>query len=125
MISAGALGSADHLPVRAICFARSRGEVFSLTKRIQGRLEDLHRPDLASMITAYAATFMADDRVATEGGLRDGSMLAVVSTNALELGIDIPDLSLAVLCGYPGQISSFRQRAGRVCRAGRHGSSPR
>jgi DEAD/DEAH box helicase domain-containing protein len=118
IIAAGALASEGHPPVRSICFARSRGEVFALTKRIQARLESVHRADLGAMVTAYAATLLADDRVAAEGSLRDGSMLAVVSTNALELGIDIPDLSLAVLCGYPGQVSSFRQRAGRVGRAG-------
>lgn len=116
----GALASDQHLPVRTICFGRSRVEVFALTKRIQGRLKELHHGDLAAAVQPYAATLLSDDRVHTEGKLRDGSTLAVVSTNALELGIDVPDLSIAVLCGYPGQISSFRQRAGRVGRVG-HG----
>jgi DEAD/DEAH box helicase domain-containing protein len=118
LIASGALASAEHLPVRTICFERSRNQVSALTKRVQGRLEALQRKDLVPMVTSYAATLLSDDRESVEGSLRDGSMLAVVSTNALELGIDIPDLSLAVLCGYPGQISSFRQRAGRVGRVG-------
>lgn len=118
MVANGALASDAHPPIRAICFGRSRVEVFALTKRIKGRLKDLHAGHLADKVSPYAATLLADDRVAAEGKLRDGSTLAVVSTNALELGIDVPDLSIAVLCGYPGQISSFRQRAGRVGRAG-------
>ncbi len=69
-------------------------------------------------VAPYAATLLDSDRVSAEGKLRDGSTLAIVSTNALELGIDIPDLSIAVLCGFPGQIASFRQRAGRVGRTG-------
>lgn len=118
LIPRGALASEHHDPVRTICFARSRNSVFALAKRLRAKLTEMQRPDIAEKVAAYAATFLADDRVEQEGKLRDGSTIAIVSTNALELGIDIPDLSLAVLCGYPGQISSFRQRAGRVGRTG-------
>ena len=118
MIGGGALASAHHLPVRTIAFARARQTVFQLTQRIRNHLKELHRGDLADTVAPYAATFLADDREDAEDRLRDGSTLAIVSTSALELGIDIPELSLAVLVGYPGQISSFRQRAGRVGRAG-------
>lgn len=118
LVPKGALASAEHPPVRTICFERSRIGVFALEQRIKAKLKELRREDLASTVASYAATFLAEDRAAQEQRLRDGSILAITSTNALELGIDIPDLSLAVLCGYPGQISSFRQRAGRVGRAG-------
>lgn len=118
LIAGSALASDRHAPIRTICFGRSRLEVFALTKRLQGRLKELRASELASAVSPYAATLLDSDRVTAEGKLRDGRTLAVVATNALELGIDIPDLSLAVLCGYPGQISSFRQRAGRVGRAG-------
>lgn len=118
LIAGGSLASEHHPPVRTICFTRSRLEVFSLTKRLQGRLKDLHAQALADSIAPYAATLLDSDRLEAEGKLRDGSTLAVVSTSALELGIDVPDLSIAVLVGFPGQISSFRQRAGRVGRAG-------
>lgn len=104
--------------MRLISFCRSRNEVFGLTKRLQSRLKDAKRSDLGAAVAPYAATFLARDRLEAEGRLRDGSTLAIISTNALELGIDIPDLSIALLVGYPGQISSFRQRAGRVGRAG-------
>ena len=118
LMASASLASEAHLPVRTICFTRSRLEVFSLTKRLQGRLKDMRAQRYVSAVSPYAATLLDSDRLTAEGKLRDGSTLAVISTNALELGIDIPDLSLAILCGYPGQISSFRQRAGRVGRAG-------
>lgn len=113
-----ALGSVDHLPVRTIVFCRSRNQVFQLAQRVRNALKELRRADLADTVASYAATFLTEDRVDAEGRIRDGSTLAVVSTNALELGIDIPELSLALLVGYPGQISSFRQRIGRVGRLG-------
>lgn len=118
IVARAALASDSHPPIRTIAFCQSRNAVFQLSKRIQGSLAELKRSDLADHVAPYAATFMADDRAEEEGKLRDGTTLAIVSTSALELGIDIPDLSLAVLVGYPGQISSFRQRAGRVGRTG-------
>lgn len=118
LVAGASLTSESHPPVRTICFARSRLEVFALTKRLQGRLKDLHAQHLVASVAPYAATLLASDRITAEGKLRDGTTLAVVSTNALELGIDVPELSIAILCGYPGQISSFRQRAGRVGRVG-------
>lgn len=118
LVTHGALAAETHLPVRTIVFAGSRNAVFQLTQRIRGAVREARRPELEPTVAPYAATFLSDDRVAAEGKLRDGSTLAVVSTSALELGIDIPDLSLAILVGYPGQISSFRQRAGRVGRSG-------
>lgn len=118
LMSHGALASDQHLPVRTIAFCRSRNAVFQLSERTRKALKEARRTDLADAVAPYAATFLADDRVEAEGKLRDGSTMAIVSTSALELGIDIPDLSLAVLVGYPGQISSFRQRIGRAGRRG-------
>lgn len=115
---ATALASDGRLPVRTIVFGRARNTVFQLSQRIRNHLKELRRTDLVDAVAPYAATFLSGDRIEAEGKLRDGSTLAVVSTSALELGIDIPDLSLAVLVGYPGQISSFRQRIGRVGRFG-------
>jgi len=113
-----ALASENRLPVRTIAFARARNAVFQLSQRIRNNMKERRRTDLVGAIAPYAATFLSGDRIGAEGKLRDGSTLAVISTSALELGIDIPDLSLAVLVGYPGQISSFRQRVGRVGRSG-------
>jgi DEAD/DEAH box helicase domain-containing protein len=118
VVAGEALGSPDHPPVRTIGFCQSRNAVFQLSKRIQGRLAELRRTDLVPHVAGYAATYLEDERAEQEGRLRDGTTLAIISTNALELGIDIPDLSLAVLVGYPGRIASFRQRIGRVGRSG-------
>lgn len=118
LITSGALTSPGHDPIRTIAFCQSRSAVFQMTQRVKNALKEKRRGDVAGSVAAYAATFLDDDRAAAEGRLRDGSTLAIVSTNALELGIDIPDLSFAVLVGYPGQISSFRQRIGRVGRTG-------
>lgn len=113
-----ALTARSRPPVRTIVFSRSRNSVFQLHKRVQREVTRIAGAELAATVKPYAATFLSDDRQQTEGELRDGTTLAVVSTNALELGIDIPELSLAVLVGYPGQLSSFRQRIGRVGRRG-------
>jgi DEAD/DEAH box helicase domain-containing protein len=118
VLAHGALANETGPPVRSITFCRSRNAVFQLAQRTRAVLQDAHRGDLAPAVAPYAATFTSDDRQEAEGKLRDGSTLAIVSTSALELGIDIPDLSVAVLVGYPGQISSFRQRVGRAGRAG-------
>ncbi len=118
LLAKGALAGQGHPPVRSIAFCRSRNAVFQLAQRTKSMLGELHRDDLVASVAPYAATFLADDRVEAEGKLRDGSTLAITSTNALELGIDISDLSIAILVGYPGQISSFRQRIGRAGRTG-------
>ena len=73
----------------------------------------------ASRISAYRAGFLPEERREIEARLENGELLAVVTTSALELGIDIGNLDLCILVGYPGSIMSFQQRGGRV---GRHGN---
>ncbi len=70
-------------------------------------------------ISAYRAGFLPEQRREIEAGLSSGELLAVVSTSALELGIDIGNLDLCLLVGYPGSIMATWQRAGRVGRSGR------
>ena len=69
-------------------------------------------------ISAYRAGFLAEERREIESRLSKGELLAVISTSALELGIDIGDLDLCLLVGYPGTIVSTWQREGRVGRGG-------
>ena len=68
------------------------------------------------LIRGYRGGYLPLRRREIEKGLREGSILGVVSTNALELGIDIGSLDVAVLAGYPGTITSTWQRAGRAGR---------
>ncbi|MCA1785388.1 MAG: DEAD/DEAH box helicase, partial [Desulfobacteraceae bacterium] len=70
-------------------------------------------------ISAYRAGFLPEERRVIEKKLASGDLLCVVSTSALELGIDIGNLDLCVLVGYPGTIMSTWQRAGRVGRDGK------
>ncbi len=73
-------------------------------------------------ISAYRAGFLPEERREIEAKLSNGKLLAVVSTSALELGIDIGALDLCILVGYPGTIMATWQRAGRVGRKGRDSS---
>lgn len=69
-------------------------------------------------IRAYRAGFLPEERREIEEKLSNGDILAVISTSALELGIDIGDLDLCILVGYPGSIMATWQRGGRVGRSG-------
>jgi DEAD/DEAH box helicase domain-containing protein len=75
---------------------------------------------LRDRISAYRAGFLPEERRTIETRLATGDLLCVVSTSALELGIDIGNLDLCILVGYPGTIMSTWQRAGRVGRDGSH-----
>ena len=77
-----------------------------------------HAPGLADKISPYRAGFLPGERREIEKRLFSGELLGVISTSALELGVDIGGLDCCILCGYPGSVASTWQRAGRV---GRHG----
>ena len=100
--------------IQSITFARSRLQVEVLTKY----LKDLVRDPLgnAGRVRGYRGGYLPSERREIERGLRAGKVDAVISTNALELGIDIGALDACVLCGYPGTIASAWQQAGRAGR---------
>lgn len=75
--------------------------------------------ELSSKLSAYRAGFLPEERREIEQQLFSGDLLGVISTSALELGIDIGDLDLCILVGYPGSIMATWQRGGRVGRGTR------
>jgi len=75
---------------------------------------------LASKLSSYRAGFLPEERREIEKRLFNGDLLGVISTSALELGIDIGDLDLCILVGYPGSIVATWQRGGRVGRSMRN-----
>ena len=75
-------------------------------------------PELKDRISPYRAGFLPGERRRIEERLFSGDLLGVISTSALELGVDIGGLDCCILCGYPGSVSSTWQRAGRVGRQG-------
>lgn len=102
--------------IQTIVFARSRQNVEILTTYLRERVGSGH----AGKIMGYRGGYRPNERREIERGLREGGIMGVVSTNALELGIDIGQLESCVMCGYPGTIASAWQQAGR---AGRRGST--
>ncbi len=74
------------------------------------------RPDLRARISSYRAGFLPEERREIESKLLTGELWGVISTSALELGIDIGGLDVCILVGYPGTIAATWQRGGRVGR---------
>ncbi len=100
--------------VQTIVFCRSRLQVEVMLSYLR---EDLApRLDASKRVRGYRAGYLPLHRREIEAGLRNGDITAVVSTNALELGIDIGSLQCAVLVGYPGTIASTWQQLGRAGR---------
>ena len=100
---------------QAIAFVRARLLTEVLLRYCQ---EELRRDGggLAKKIRAYRGGYLPEERRAIERALFDGELRGVVSTNALELGIDVGGLDAAVLVGFPGTIASTWQQAGRAGR---------
>jgi DEAD/DEAH box helicase domain-containing protein len=100
--------------VQTIVFCRSRLQVEVMLSYLRQDLAP--RLDAAQRVRGYRAGYLPLHRREIEAGLRSGEITSVVSTNALELGIDIGSLQTAILVGYPGTIASTWQQLGRAGR---------
>jgi DEAD/DEAH box helicase domain-containing protein len=100
--------------LRTIAFTQSR-KVTELTSMWVRQLA----PYLRDKVSSYRAGFLPDERRYIERRLASGELLGVISTSALEMGIDIGYLDVCLLVGYPGTIINTWQRGGRVGRSGR------
>lgn len=104
--------------IQTIVFARSRVRVEILLTYLQELIAKQLGP---KSISGYRGGYLPTQRREIEKGLREGSIYGVVSTNALELGVDIGQLQACIMTGYPGSIASAWQQAGRAGR--RHGEA--
>ncbi|HET6349491.1 MAG TPA: Zn-binding domain-containing protein, partial [Candidatus Krumholzibacteria bacterium] len=102
----------DH---QAIAFVRARVVSEIVAKYAQEFVQGIS-PSRAKLIKSYRGGYLPEERRAIERALFSGELKAVVSTNALELGIDIGSMEAALLVGYPGSIASTWQQAGRAGR---------
>lgn len=104
--------------IQTIVFAKSRVRVEILLTYLQELVKFQLGP---KSIRGYRGGYLPTERREIEQGLRQGNIYGVVSTNALELGVDIGQLQACVMTGYPGTIASSWQQAGRAGR--RHDES--
>ncbi len=101
---------------QTIVFGRARVAVELLLSSLREAMREGRGP--IERIRGYRSGYLPSERRAIESGLRSGEILGVVSTNALELGIDIGRLDVAILAGYPGTIAATWQQMGRAGRRG-------
>ncbi len=104
-----------------IAFTKSRKNVEIVLKETRDRLEaegfpGLHRPE---EVSGYRGGYTVSERKQIESQMISGELMGLISTNALELGIDIGKISTTVLVGYPGTRASFWQQTGRAGRSGK------
>lgn len=100
--------------IPTIVFCKSRIQVEVITRHLKECARTAH--GFSGRVRGYRGGYLPSERREIERGLRAGEVDMVVSTNALELGIDIGSLTACVLCGYPGTIASTWQQAGRAGR---------
>ncbi len=101
---------------RTICFIKSRKAVELLSRLVKDDLQKTH-PELAELVVPYRAGYTSQQRRELEGRLTRGELRAVITTDALELGIDIGALDAAIVVTFPGTVASLRQMWGRAGRS--------
>ncbi|GHV08319.1 putative ATP-dependent helicase YprA [Spirochaetia bacterium] len=104
--------------IKTILFAHSRVKTEVAAAYVNEDLANLYTDNSRIKVEAYRGGLLPNERREIERGLREGSIQGVVSTNALELGIDIGGLDASVVAGFPGSFNSFWQQSGRAGRRG-------
>ncbi|MDR1901693.1 MAG: DEAD/DEAH box helicase [Treponema sp.] len=104
--------------IKTILFAHSRVKTEVLSAYVNEDLANIYTDNSRIQVEAYRGGFLPNERREIEKGLREGGIQGVVSTNALELGIDIGGLDASVVAGFPGSFNSFWQQSGRAGRRG-------
>lgn len=102
--------------VRTIAFCYVRRVCELLMKEVRNRFHELNQEDLVAQVMSYRGGYSASDRRQIEREMFHGNLSAVISTNALELGIDIGGLDAVLMCGFPLSLSNFHQQSGRAGR---------
>jgi DEAD/DEAH box helicase domain-containing protein len=102
--------------VRTICFLKSRRGIELIQRFARENLKARGKPELAARIAPYRGGYTPQQRREIEERLSSGELLAVVATDALELGIDVGELDAAICVTFPGTVASLRQMWGRAGR---------
>ncbi|MDR0464724.1 MAG: DEAD/DEAH box helicase [Treponema sp.] len=104
--------------IKTILFAHSRIRTEVVASYVNEDLKNIFTENRRIKVEAYRGGLLPNERREIERGLREGDIQGVVSTNALELGIDIGGLDASVVAGFPGSFNSFWQQSGRAGRRG-------
>jgi DEAD/DEAH box helicase domain-containing protein len=104
--------------ITTICFSKARNTAEMVYRYVRETLQG-EAPALADRVVPYRGGYTPAERREMERRLREGELLGVSATRALELGIDVGCLDAAIVIGYPGTLNAFFQQTGRAGRAGR------
>lgn len=102
--------------VRTLVFCKTRGRCESLANTIRRELEQTGFASASARVLAYRGGYTAHDRRKIERDMFEGSLLGIIATTALELGIDIGSLDCVLIWGFPHTVSHLRQQSGRAGR---------